>query len=166
MDSASPTEHDGFHPVPGGLRAVALFEATKGLVILVAGFGLLSLVHSGAQAVAEELVHHLHLNPAARYPRIFLDLAGRLTDHRLWMLAGLALLYASVRFVEAYGLWRERRWAEWFALASGGIYIPFEIYELAAGISMVKLITFAANVIVVSYIGYALARTPTGSGSG
>ncbi|MCZ7627423.1 MAG: DUF2127 domain-containing protein [Candidatus Methylomirabilis sp.] len=51
----------------------------------------------------------------------------------------MAAGYASVRFVEAYGLWLERRWAEWFAAVSGGIYIPFEIYELLYGESLAVL---------------------------
>ncbi|MCZ7627424.1 MAG: DUF2127 domain-containing protein [Candidatus Methylomirabilis sp.] len=55
----------------GTLRTVALLEAAKGLLVLVAGIGVLSFVHHDAQWVAERLVGHLHLNPASRYPRIF-----------------------------------------------------------------------------------------------
>lgn len=142
----------------GGVRAVALIEAAKGAVILLAGFGLLSLVHKDAQGIAEALVGHLHLNPANRYPRIFIELAGRLTDTRLWLLAGLAISYSSLRFIEAYGLWRERRWAEWFAVASGAIYVPIELYELFAGVSALKLMTFTLNVAVVAYMGYLLSN--------
>jgi hypothetical protein len=94
--------------VRGGVRAVATVEAAKGAVILLAGFGLLSLVHRSAQEVAEEIVGHMHLNPASRYPCIFIDLAGHLSDSRLWMLAGLAMTYSGLRFLEAYGLWSER----------------------------------------------------------
>lgn len=59
-----------------GVRLVATFEAAKGALVLLAGFGFLSLVHSDAQRIAEELVGHLHLNPANRYPRIFIDVNG------------------------------------------------------------------------------------------
>jgi uncharacterized membrane protein (DUF2068 family) len=94
-----------------GIRLVALFEGAKGALILLAGFGLLALVHRDLQDVADELVRRFHLNPARHYPRIFIEAAGKTTDTRLWLLAGAALLYAVFRFVEAYGLWRERRWA-------------------------------------------------------
>jgi uncharacterized membrane protein (DUF2068 family) len=155
------TRNGGFrtmHSV-GGVRVVAMVEAAKGALILLAGFGLLALVHRQAQEVAEELVGHLHLNPASRYPRIFIDLAGHLIDSRLWMLASLAMAYATLRFIEAYGLWRERRWAEWLAVASGAIYIPIELYELLAGVSPLKAITFAVNVGVVAYMSAVLRRT-------
>ena len=44
-----------------------------------------------------------------------------------------------VRFVEAFGLWRRKRWAAWFGVLSGGIYVPMELYEMAHGYSWVKL---------------------------
>src|SRR5262249_7922043 len=68
-----------------GLKAAALFEALKGLLVILAGLGLLAFVHRDAQAFAERLVLHLHLNPARHYPRIFIEAAGRLTDARIWL---------------------------------------------------------------------------------
>ncbi len=52
-----------------GIRIVAAFEAAKGVLVLLVGFGLLALVHHDAQAMAEQLVERFHLNPASRYPR-------------------------------------------------------------------------------------------------
>jgi uncharacterized membrane protein (DUF2068 family) len=69
------------------LRTVAVIEAAKGALILLVGFGLLSLVHHDVQRFAEHLISHSHMNPAARYPRIFLDAASQLTDARLWLMA-------------------------------------------------------------------------------
>ena len=143
----------------GGLRTVAAFEAAKGVIVLVAGFGLLALVHRDAQAVAERFVGHLHLNPAKHYPRIFIDAAARLTDARLWMLAWLAACYAAVRMVEAYGLWRARRWAEWFAAISGGIYLPLEVFELTRGVTWVRLCTLVVNLGIVAYMVRTLWRS-------
>jgi uncharacterized membrane protein (DUF2068 family) len=152
----SPTQIGGNDPTARGVRLVALVEAAKGAVVLLAGFGILSLVHENVQAVAEELVRHAHLNPASRYPRIFIQLAGDLTAGRLWLLAALALAYAGLRLAEGYGLWRQRRWAEWLSVASGAIYMPFEIYELAEGVTALKLATFAVNLLVVAYMGWVL----------
>src|SRR4051794_14108963 len=101
-----------------GIRAIAGFEAFKGIVVLVAGFGLLSLLHRDLEAIAERLVRLSHLNPARHYPRIFIEAASRTSDARLKTLAALALLYSTIRFIEAYGLWRTRVWAEWFAIIS------------------------------------------------
>jgi uncharacterized membrane protein (DUF2068 family) len=158
------TQSESTHSL-GGIRTVAFFEAAKGALILLAGFGVLALLHKDAQAVAEELVGHLHLNPAHRIPRIFIELAGHLTDLRLWLMAAFAMTYSALRFLEAYGLWYARSWAEWLAVASGMIYLPFEIYELSAGVTAIKLMTFTLNTLVVLYMGHVLWISRTGGTS-
>ena len=60
-----------------GLRMVAVFEGAKGGLVLVTGVGLLAFIHRHLHSAAEEVVRHLHLNPARHYPRIFLDAAAR-----------------------------------------------------------------------------------------
>ena len=140
------------------VRAVALFEGAKGALVFLAGFSTLSLIDHDAQRLAEQLVTHLHLNPASRYPRIFIDAAAHLTNAHLWLMATLAAAYGSIRFVEAYGLWRGRRWAEWFAAISGGIYIPFELYELFKGDTWLSLGALLVNVFVVGLMINALLR--------
>ena len=140
------------------VRAAAAVEAFKGALVLVAGFGVLSFIHRDAQRIAEELVAHLHLNPASRYPRIFIDAAAHLSDARLWLLTALAVAYAAVRFVEAYGLWRGRRWAEWFAAVSGAIYLPFEAYELARSVNWLSVGSLLVNLAIVGLMIGTLRR--------
>jgi uncharacterized membrane protein (DUF2068 family) len=55
-------------------------------------------------------------------------------------------------------LWRERAWAEWLAVLSGGIYLPFEIYELAKGLTALRITLFAVNVLVVVYMARVLSQ--------
>lgn len=135
-----------------GLRVVAMFEALKGAVVLIAGFGLLSFLGRDAEDLAEQLVLRAHLNPAHHYPQIFIQAMASVTDSRLRFLAGLAALYSLVRFVEAYGLWRQRRWAEWLAAFSGGIYVPVELYEVLFHFSWLKLVTLTLNLAIVWYM--------------
>ena len=141
-----------------GMRTVAVLEATKGALVLLAGCGSLALLHHDVQALADALVEHFHLNPANRYPRIFVETARSLTDARLWFFAAAAAAYAGLRFVEAYGLWRERRWAKWLAAVSGGVYLPIELYELAHGVSWPKLVLLGTNAAIVCYMLRALMR--------
>ena len=143
-------------PLVDGIRAIAVFEAAKGAVVLLAGFGLLGLMHGDAQRVAERLVRFTHLNPASRYPRIFLDAATQVTDTQLWLLAAAAATYSTVRAFEAYGLWRGRAWAEWLALVGGGLYVPVEYYHLWQRFTWLRLAILGANLAVVAVMAYAL----------
>jgi uncharacterized membrane protein (DUF2068 family) len=167
MDGQRP---DGA-PVPAnggrafGLRAIAAVEATKGVLVLAAGMGLLGLVHRDVQAAAETLVRHLHLSPSARYPRVFLALTAKLDDAWLWALAGGSLLYAGLRFTEAFGLWHGKRWAKWLGAASGGIYVPLEIAGLVERVDALRVVSLVVNLVVVWYLLASLRRELRGRAS-
>lgn len=136
------------------VRAVALFEAGKGLLVVIAGLGLLALVHRDAQQAAESLVRHMHLNPARHYPRIFIHAASRINDHRLHLLAAGAFAYAAVRLIEAYGLWGMRRWAEWLAILSTGLYMPVEAYELVRRVTFTRAAILLGNALILALLLY------------
>jgi len=137
-----------------GVRAVALFEAAKGSIVLLAGFGLLALLHRDLQAIAEHLVELSHLNPAHHYPTIFIEAMSKMNDSRIMAFAAFAGVYATVRFIEAYGLWRLRAWAEWFAIVSGSIYVPIEIYEVAKHVTWLRVAVLIVNLFIVAYLVY------------
>ncbi len=149
----APVAAAGAHQV-GGVRSIAVFEALKGLVVLLAGFGLLHFVHRDLQSTAEEWVRHSHLNPAHHYPRIFIEAARRASSSRIRFLASMAFLYSAVRLLEAYGLWYLKAWAEWFAIISGSIYVPIEMYELAKHATVVRATVLIVNIAIVFYLVY------------
>ena len=144
------------------LRVVAVFEFAKGALVLVAGLGLLAFVHRDVEDVVDELLLHLHLNPASRIPGIFVALAERVASIDLWLLAIGAALYAALRIAEGYGLWYDREWAEWLGAASGLVYVPFELFALAKGVTLVKLATLGVNLLVVAVLADALLRRRRG----
>lgn len=139
-----------------GIRMIAGYEAAKGVLVLLAGTGLLLLVHRDAQALAERLVTHLHLDPAKRIPRIFLHVMTEVTPARLRWLAVGAMAYALMRFAEAYGLWQGRRWAEWLGVVTAAVYIPFEAGELIRHPGAEPLAALALNLTIVLYLAWIL----------
>ena len=139
-----------------GLRTIAVFEAVKGFAVLVAGTGFLLLVGRDVQGMAERFVRHLHLNPANRYPRIFVELAGKSSPDRLHWLAAGALVYSILRFAEAVGLWHGRRWAEWFGVATGLIYVPFELRALVGKPGPEPIVALITSLLIVLYLALRL----------
>lgn len=140
------------------LRPIALLEAAKGVVVLVTGFGLLSFLGRDNESFAVQIIQSLHLNPAHHYPHIFITAMAGVTDSGLWWLAGFAALYSLVRFVEACGLWHERRWAQWLAALSGGVYVPFEIYELTLHVTWLRVTALVVNLVIVAYMVWLLTE--------
>ncbi|MEO5762904.1 MAG: DUF2127 domain-containing protein [Vicinamibacteria bacterium] len=92
QDTAAKPANQSAQLSSAGVRSVAVFEAAKGLIVLAAGFGLLSLLHRDVQAVAESIVRHLHPGPAGHYSEIFIR---------------AAIVSASLYLpVEAFEFWR------------------------------------------------------------
>jgi uncharacterized membrane protein (DUF2068 family) len=146
-----------------GLRAVALFEAVKGSLALLAACGVLAIIPREARHVAIELVGRLHLNAGKSYPSVFVRLMENAANVQLWLIAALVVVYALVRFAEAYGLWHSKHWAEWLAAVSGAIYVPVEIYEISRGVSWIKVSALVLNIAIVAYMCYVLWRSKTAS---
>jgi uncharacterized membrane protein (DUF2068 family) len=143
-----------------GLRGVALFEAGKGMLAILAAIWIFTLRRKDMKEVAErllEVLHKvLHINPDRHFFQMIQRSLGGLTHSGLHVIALLILLYAAIRFVEATGLWLGKEWAEWFALISGAAYMPFEIYELARRPTWFKGGILAINALIVLYLAWLL----------
>lgn len=133
-------------------RSIALIEGAKGVLVLLAALGLLGLIHHDVQAIAEMLVREARLNPASHFPRMFLEASGKVDDHRLIFLARFALVYSLARLAEAYGLWHRRPWAEWLGAIVGGLYLPIEVRLLIHRFTMLHLLVFAGNLLIVGFL--------------
>lgn len=140
------------------VRLIALFEGFKGAVVLLAGSGVLALLHHDVHALAATLVAHAHLNPASHYPRIFIDAASRLDDPHLLQLAAGAAAYAALRLAEAWGLYHGRAWAETLAAVGGAIYLPFELQQVIATRAPLAIVLCLLNGAVVAVMLAALLR--------
>lgn len=157
MGSAPINPHRQPHAVDelaskAGLRAVATFEAGKGLLVMVLMIALLA-VRNRMEDLVEELLYHLHIGFEKHWAQALLKGASDLSDMRIWTVIAFAMIYSTVRFVEAWGLWYRRVWAEWFALLSGCLYLPFEILKVAERRNHWEPIAvLAVNIVIVVYM--------------
>jgi len=141
------------------VRAVAAFEAFKGLMALIGASGLLLLIHEhDLHEVALRLVKHLHLNPASHYPNVFITATEHLENMRLSLIALGAIAYSTIRLVEAYGLFFEAAWAEVLAAVSGAIYVPFEVIESLRRPSWMSIGALVINIAIVAIMIVAMLQ--------
>jgi len=139
------------------LRGIATLELAKGMIVLLAACGVLLLMQrEDPWDIADGLLRLLHISPDHHFAQVFLDWADSLTSAKIWTVAAAALSYSILRFLEAYGLWYARAWAEWIALISVSLYLPFEIYKLIHKQNLFHISVFLVNVAIVLYMVYAL----------
>jgi uncharacterized membrane protein (DUF2068 family) len=142
-----------------GLRPVAVLEAAKGLLGLGIAVLFLRVGHQNLDMWADRLTRILHINPEGRLSDFIYAAASSLSIRsRQMLIAGLAFVYAILRFAEAYGLWHARVWAEWIALVSGCIYLPWEIYTLVRHPHLYKVGILVLNLLIIFYMLYLRLR--------
>jgi uncharacterized membrane protein (DUF2068 family) len=143
-----------------GLRGIAVFEAGKGLLAMGFAVWILTVLHKDMNSVAQDMLllmrRFLHINPDRHFYRILFDAVGSLTHRTLWVIFAVTMLYVLIRFVEAAGLWLEKEWAEWFALISGGIYLPLEVAALIRHSTAWKWGILGVNLLIIVYLASLL----------
>ncbi|HSO37171.1 MAG TPA: DUF2127 domain-containing protein [Labilithrix sp.] len=138
-----------------GVRFIAGYKLTKGVVQLVLGATLVVLIVSADHALmarihgsAEYLRRHV---TSAWSVRIAMALL-RLATPRVVHVAAVALVADGViSLVEGWALRRGHVWAEWLVVIVTGGPLPFEIYELALHphVGRALLLLFNAAIVFV-----------------
>jgi uncharacterized membrane protein (DUF2068 family) len=68
-----------------------------------------------------------------------------------WLAIGAAA-YTVVEILEGIALWGLKRWGEYFAMVATCAGIPYEIYELVAKVTALRMTAFLINVALVVYL--------------
>ena len=140
------------HP---GLYAIAVFEAAKGVIALLAAAGLAWAGPLALQQAVDGLAVKLHLNPS--HGPVASLLRG-INPESLGVAIAVTLAYALMRFIEAWGLWRAKAWGSWLGCIGAAVYLPFELYALVSHPGWLEASVLAVNLLVVWVLGRDLAR--------
>jgi uncharacterized membrane protein (DUF2068 family) len=84
-----------------------------------------------------------------------IDRAFSLQSSTLKLVGAVFAAYALVEGIEAWGLWYQKRWAEYLTFLVTTSLLPLEVYELAHRLSPLKIVAFVINVAVVAYLLWA-----------
>ena len=141
----------GYNPDPHrhpGLHVIALLEASKAMLALLAATGLEVLGPQPLRHGIMVLIRRFSLDPdhgtlAAAHDQPRRGPSGRGGDDRLLL-----------HLVEAWGLWRAKAWASWLGCLTASLYLPFDIFAIIRHPGWPSWTILAINLIVV----YVLAR--------
>lgn len=67
----------------------------------------------------------------------------------------MVTVFACIEALEMIGLWQGKRWAEYLTFVATVAFIPYEIFELSHGITLIKAGAFLINVAIAFYLLYA-----------
>jgi len=70
----------------------------------------------------------------------------------------LSLFYCAVLFTEGFGVYFQKRWAEWLMICATGALIPVEVRHLWHRPGLVALVILLANCFIVWFLYLVLKR--------
>jgi uncharacterized membrane protein (DUF2068 family) len=88
-------------------------------------------------------------------------LVRRLDDVGSWdlelirVLLLVAVAYAVLEGVEAWGLWHDRRWADYLTVLATVGFLPLELHELTERVTVFRVVFLALNVAVLVWLVWA-----------
>jgi len=141
-----------------GLKAIAIMDGIKGVLALCVALSVTTIAKQDLHQLAAQTMKNWPISPTNHYVSLLLTFIEKLTHQNLILVISIALMYASFRFVIAYGLWHKLRWTEWFAFISGSLYIPFELYVIYQTPNLVNSSILLFNLMVVTYLYWVLKR--------
>ncbi|MEC5196546.1 uncharacterized membrane protein (DUF2068 family) [Xanthomonas campestris] len=140
------------HP---GLHLIALLEAVKGMLAILAATGLEILGPLPLQHAVSTLIRRFSLDPDhGALP----SLLKTINPDAVHLAAAAMLAYGLLHVVEAWGLWRAKAWASVLGCLSAAIYLPFDIYAIIRHPGWTAWGVLAINLIVVGVLARDLVR--------
>jgi hypothetical protein len=138
------------------LKTIACLKVLRGSIAITIGVSLF-LVFQRSEAFSW-IDHPILGGIASNDPFLQMVFAwlGSFNQAQILSIAVLASLMGVLRWVEAGGIWFNQSWAQWLAVFSGFVYIPFEVNELIYRFSWLMVVVLFINTLIVSYLLYVL----------
>lgn len=137
------------------IRAIAIERGLHVIFFLTLAAALV-LLEIGLPALQRDAQTLLPLLDQTRGGQQFfsrwLDRLINLDGGHVWILAAMSLGYALLEAVEAFFLWRGKRWAEYLTVVATAAFLPLEIYELVDRVSALKISAMAVNLAILAYL--------------
>ena len=139
-----------------GLLLIAAFKLLKALLLVLAGVGLLSLLRPDVGDDARAWLVQFTGGRGLLVIQTILSFLSGATPRRIEEFGLAAICYGLLFATEGVGLWLGKRWAEYITVVTTSLLVPFEVYELARRVTVVRAGTMVVNVALVAYLVYRL----------
>jgi uncharacterized membrane protein (DUF2068 family) len=140
------------------LLLIGIFKLLKGVALLIAGFGVLRLLHRDVASTVQHWIEVLRVDQDNRFIHRALLRVFRVTPKQLRELSVGTFIYAGIFLTEATGLLARKHWAEYMTLISTGLFIPLEVYEIFQHFTWMKIAVTAINALIVVYLAARINR--------
>src|SRR5215203_3008337 len=134
------------------IHLISGFKFLKGLLLLVVGIKLLTLLNRDVAEWFSEFVARHNIDAENHYVHSIIEKLTGVTNNKLIAFSIGSFLYAALQFTESIGLWFEKRWAEFLTVIATCILIPVELYEVYERFTWFRIAVLILNLFVIWYL--------------
>lgn len=134
------------------LKIIIIEKFFLGTITFLLSFGIISLINKDMEEFANNLAVFFNLDMDNYYIEAFIDRIGMVENGTIIGVSIGIVSYASLNLLEAYGLHRRKRWAEWLTVIATSLFIPFEIYEIIQEQTIIRIGILILNIAIVYYL--------------
>ncbi|MBS1795737.1 MAG: DUF2127 domain-containing protein [Acidobacteria bacterium] len=138
------------------IHIIAVLKFLKGVVLLVVGIKLLTLLNRDVAEWAMAFVNRHGIDAENRFVHAVMEKLAGVDRNQLMMMSGGAFLYSTLQLTEGVGLWFEKRWAEYLTVVATSLFVPLEVYELVEKFTWVRVVILLVNLAIVWYLATRL----------
>jgi uncharacterized membrane protein (DUF2068 family) len=134
------------------LRLIIIEKAFLALLAIVLSAGILTLGNTEIQVWIVHLSKVFNLDADNRFIMLLMDFLINAKASTLVGVSVVGFFYAGLNFVEAYGLAKRYRWAEYLTVVATGLFIPFEVYKVIDELTPLRLWALVINILIVIFL--------------
>ncbi|MBI1820376.1 MAG: DUF2127 domain-containing protein [Nitrospirae bacterium] len=134
------------------LKFIIWERLVKGTLLILISLKGFSLINRDLHQVVDQLIAQFNLDVDRSLIAISLKKIGMINGHFLFMISIAVFLYGVLDLVEAYGLHKRRKWAEYLTVFATALFIPFEIYEVLEKITIIRTGALILNCMIVVFL--------------
>jgi uncharacterized membrane protein (DUF2068 family) len=140
------------------LRIIAAYKLVKALALLLVAATAFGLIGQGNLQSLSDWIMALPIHHGHGFVVRAIDQLFALGPRKFLAIGIAACIYAAVFLIEGWGLWREKRWAEYLTVIVTASLIPLEVWEIFHHLTWVKVLALPVNVAIVLYLIQLLRR--------
>lgn len=134
------------------LKLIIWERIIRGTLLVILSMGLMSLINKDLGILGNQVAEALNLDVDKHYINLALRKIAMINGRMILGISLGALLYGLLDLIQAYGLHRRKRWAEYLTVIAIGFFIPLELYEVLQKQTLVRFGALGLNIAIVIFL--------------
>lgn len=134
------------------IHFLSIFKFVKGALLLMVAIKLLTLINKDVDQVFAAFIARHSIDPDNSIVRNIAEKLSGVNSQQLTLFSIGSFSYSGLLLTEGFGLWFQKRWAEYLTAIATSLLIPLEIYEIYEKFTWVRVAILVLNLFVVWYL--------------